>query len=71
MKTVTVDILNDKVISLLRELEALHLIRLSDATSQPSHEKSGHKKASDYKGIISSELNEKMQEYIRQSREEW
>jgi hypothetical protein len=29
------------------------------------------KKASDYKGVISAELAEEMQEYVKQSRKEW
>ncbi len=68
MKTVTIDILNEKVMSLLKELEALNLIKMLNAKSETPTDK---KKASDYKGIIPPEVSDKMQEHIRQSREEW
>ncbi len=71
MKTLTIDILNEKVISLLRELEALNLIKVLNTKSSLKDRPPGRKKASDYKGIIPDELGEKMQEHIRQSREEW
>lgn len=70
-KTLTIDILNEKVISLLRELEALNLIKVLNTKSSLEERPAGRKKASDYKGIIPDDLGEKMQEHIRQSREEW
>jgi hypothetical protein len=69
MKTISIDILNEKAINLLKELEALKLIKMNgtDSVQQTSIKK----KASDYKGIISSKMADEMNDYIRQSREEW
>lgn len=70
MKSITIDILNERALNLLRELEALNLIKLPGSASSKGTVV-GKKKPSDYKGIISAELAEKMQKHIRQSREEW
>jgi hypothetical protein len=70
MKSITIDILNERALNLLRELEALNLIKLPAPASSKSTV-SGRRKPSDYKGIISAELAEKMQKHVRQSREEW
>ena len=70
MKTVTIDILNERAINLLMELEALNLIKMLTIKST-TEETPPAKKASDYKGIISPELGDKMQDHIRKSREEW
>ena len=68
MKTVTIDILNDGAINLLKELEALKLIKFNE---EPSNPDILLKKASDYKGIISPELADQLQEHVRQSRNQW
>jgi len=66
MKTVRIDILNERAINLLKELEELKLIRLVDQKTDAVS-----LKASDYKGIISSELADKLQEHVQQSRNQW
>jgi hypothetical protein len=73
MKTITIDILNERAINLLRELEALNLIKILKREVKPPLKENStvKKKASDYKGIIPSEVGEKMQEHVKQSREEW
>lgn len=73
MKTIMIDILNEKAINLLRELEALNLIKMLNKDVKPSLKEIPpvKKKASDYKGIIPAEVGEKMQEHVRQSREKW
>lgn len=73
MYTITIDILNEKALNLLRELETLNLIkmRMNDAKTPLKEVSPVKKKASDYKGIIPAEVGEKMQEHVRQSREEW
>lgn len=71
MKTLTINILNDKVISLLNELEALNLIKVLNTKLAVKDRQPARKKASDYKGIIPDDLGEKMQQHIRQSRDEW
>ncbi len=68
MKTVTIDIINDKALNLLKELEALNLIRLLYKEEGVA---SSSKKPSDFKGIISPELADQLQEQVRQSRNQW
>ncbi len=70
MKTLTIDVLNDKVITLLKELETLKLIKIIN-TKTVNNRLPARKKVSDYKGIIPDDLGKKMQEYIWQSRDEW
>jgi hypothetical protein len=70
MKTVLIDILNEKAIKLLKELEELKLIKFLDGDT-PADNSKLPRKASDYKGIISPELSEELQEHIRQSRNQW
>lgn len=73
MKTITIDILNEKAINLLRELEALNLIKILKKDALPPSKKLSQKKTrpSDYKGIIPSEVAEKLQDYVSKSRKEW
>ena len=67
MKTITIDVLNDKVWELLKELEALKLVKFNRIEKNPNKDR----KASSYKGIITPESGAKLQESIRQSRTEW
>lgn len=73
MTTVTIDILNDKAIRLLRDLEEMNLIRILGKDARPSSKEltTVRTRPSDYKGIIPSEVAEKLQDYVRKSREEW
>lgn len=74
MDTLLIQLTNNRAYKLLQELEELHLIKVLKKDIKPSAlEKSQpiRKKASDYKGLISPELGERMQEYIKKSREEW
>jgi len=48
-------------------LENLKILRISDRSAGSGKER---KKASDYKGILPSDLADRMQSYIRQSRGE-
>ena len=70
MKAVNIDVLNNKVMNLLKEMEALGLIRISkqDLLTDTSLV---DERASDYRGMISSELADQMQEQIQQSRNQW
>lgn len=80
METILIEIRNNKALSILQGLENLHIIRLLKKGDTPemgtyvAESAAAYgttKKASDYKGILSSELAEKMNEYVKQSREEW
>lgn len=69
MRTITIDVLNEKAIKLLQDLEELNLIRMFNKNGPLENTTHAKKKASDYKGIISLEIAEKMQEYVKQSKE--
>lgn len=65
MKTVTIELLSEEVLSLLENLENLSLIRLLDKTET---------KESDFKslaGSISKESAEKLRQHTTQMRNEW
>ncbi len=64
MRTITIDILNEKAIKLLQDLEELNLIRMFTKNGPLENTTHVKRKTSDYKGIISPEIAEKMQEYI-------
>lgn len=66
METIMVQITNNKALKLLQELEELNLIKLlkkNTDTSQKLSEK--------YAGKLSSATVEKLQQHIKQSRNEW
>ncbi len=68
MRTVTVDIINEKVLNLLRDLEQLQLIRLrkDDATKQAT--------TSDwvaYKGAMSKQALNEIDQQLNELRSEW
>jgi hypothetical protein len=73
MKTVIVDILNEKALNLLRELENLKLIKLlnSDSVEEALSLYRKGKRPSEYKGIIPADLADQLQEHIKQSRNQW
>ena len=79
MNTVLIELTNDKALGLLQKLEDLHIIRLLKRNmivtekGKEATEKVGisRKKASDYKGILSPDLADQMQTYLKQSRDEW
>jgi len=68
MRSITIDILNEKAVNLLKELEVLKLIKITSKTSDPTRSR---KKASEFKGSLPADLGHQMQERIKQSREEW
>ena len=66
MDTMLIQLTHQKAAGLLRELEELHLIKVLKENI------SGTKKLSEkYKGIISKEEAAKLDEHIRQMRNEW
>lgn len=65
--TVLIQLTNEKAIGLLYELEELQLIKVLE--KNPA---SGKLKLSDkYRGIISKEEGQKLNEHIQQMRSEW
>jgi hypothetical protein len=62
--TMLIQLTNHKAIGLLHELEALDLIKvLTTTTTQPLSEK--------YAGKLPSDIADKLQNYVAQSRNEW
>lgn len=67
MGTAIIEIKNEKVLKLLQDLEDMLLIRLVHYQAETPYKKLSDK----YRGRISSEVAEEMQEYIVKSRAEW
>ncbi|MBS1520996.1 MAG: hypothetical protein JST50_08375 [Bacteroidetes bacterium] len=68
MRTVTVDILNDEALNLLKDLEALNVIRLhsSDETANTSS-----KLSEKYKGAMSKQTRDAVNQQLNDLRNEW
>jgi|AntRauTorcE11897_2_1112592.scaffolds.fasta_scaffold45940_2 hypothetical protein len=67
MKTVLVEIKNEKALALLRNLESMKLLRLLDEdTATPAQNLSDK-----YAGKLSKEVAEELQNHIEKSRSEW
>ena len=62
-----IQITNQKAIGLLHELEELHLIKVLNENFIPLKTKLSDK----YKGIITKEQGQKLNEHIQQMRSEW
>ena len=67
MRTVTIDILNEKALILLRDLEILKLIRLHKEKTQ---EKSAINWLS-YKGAMSKQPLQRIDQQLNELRNEW
>ncbi len=65
MPIIQVEILNDKALMLLQQLEQLNILRLI------SSEKQADKPKQQWAGSISQETAEKMLKYVEESRNEW
>ncbi len=70
MRTITVELLNDKALILLQQLEQLNILRLVNAEkrSDPDRKKDSKRQ---WAGSISKETARKMLQYTNQSRSEW
>jgi len=67
MKTVTLDILNEKALNLLKDLELLNLIKFrKEEKVAPSKIKLSDK----YRGIISKEQGQDLKLHIKETRNE-
>lgn len=62
-----IQVTNQKAIRLLHELEALHLIKVIKENFTPTKTKLSDK----YKGIISKEQGQNLNDHIKQMRSEW
>ena len=62
-----IQLTNQKAAGLLRELEELHLIKVLKENPVPGKPKLSEK----YKGFISKEDGQKLNDHIKQMRSEW
>lgn len=67
MRTVTVDIINEKALNLLQELEVLKLIRLRKENAQPNSVSDWSK----YKGAMSQQPLHDIDQQLNELRSEW
>lgn len=65
MQTITIELLNEQTLSLLKQLEKLNLLRLMPISQEPEAAKRS------WSGVLSKETGEKMLEYTQKSRDEW
>jgi hypothetical protein len=68
MKTITVDILQDEALNLLKDLEALKVIRLHDAKEEIIVSEN---LSSKYKGAMSKQSREEIEQQLHDLRNEW
>jgi len=67
MRTVTVDIINEKALNLLKDLEVLKLIRLRRSDEKPAQSVNWLK----YKGAMSKQAIEDIDLQINELRDSW
>ena len=67
MDTMLIQVTNQKAAELLHKLEELHLIKVLKENIAPAKTKLSDK----YKGIISKEQGQNLNEHIAQMRNEW
>lgn len=67
METMLIQLTNEKAVGILRELEELHLIKVLSQNATPVKTKLSDK----YKGIITKEQGQNLNEHIKQMRSEW
>ncbi|MBS1496960.1 MAG: hypothetical protein JSU03_11820 [Bacteroidetes bacterium] len=65
--TMLIQVTNQKAVGLLHELEELHLIKVLKENIAPAKTKLSDK----YKGILSKEQGQNLNEHIKQMRSEW
>lgn len=68
MRTITIDIINDKALNLLRELELLKLIRLRRDNPQQNPATTDWTK---YKGAMSKQPLNQIDQQLNELRSEW
>lgn len=68
MKTVTVELLSDKALALLQQLEQLHILRFVQAKKRATKTNLPKRK---WGGSISKMTANQMLQYTEQSRSEW
>jgi hypothetical protein len=65
--TMLIELTNQKAVGLLRELEELHLIKVLKKNGSTNKPKLSDK----YRGILTKEEGQNLNEHIKQMRSEW
>ena len=68
MQTVTIDIINEKALSLLKNLEGLNLIRIRKNSVEP---KDSINRIAQYKGAMQKESIEDIDNQLNELRQSW
>ncbi|GAB4245634.1 MAG: hypothetical protein Kow0027_06140 [Saprospiraceae bacterium] len=68
MRTITIDIINEKVLNLLRDLEQLKLIRLR---KEKPEDRPSTKDWTKYKGAMSKQPKREIDHQLNELRNEW
>jgi hypothetical protein len=68
METLLIEVLKPKGLSIIKDLESLDIIKVLKREQPKEKEKEISKM---FRGRISAEEGEKLNEYIKKSREEW
>jgi len=66
MNTVTIELINNKAMQLLRDLEAMHIIKLREP-----EQKASIRLSDKYRGVLSKEDGIDLNKHIDQMRNEW
>jgi len=69
MQTITLDILDDNALNLLKDLEALKIIRIQNNKEKPKPLKSNL--AAKYSGAMSKQSLEEINKQLKELRDEW
>ena len=70
MKTITLDILNDRAVDLLKDLEALNVIKVHDNNVNEEHSKQINRIKS-LKGKMAQQSREEIDKQLNDLRNEW
>ncbi|MDN3579369.1 hypothetical protein [Mucilaginibacter flavus] len=71
MDTLLIEVTNQNAYNLIKELEKLHLIKVLKNTSAPKERLSEERLSDRFAGKLPIADAKKLQEHIKQSREEW
>lgn len=66
METIVIEVVNNKALIILKELEDLHLIKLVRKNSAPKEKLSGK-----YRGVLSKKEGKDLNDHIDKMRGEW
>ncbi|HWD87160.1 MAG TPA: hypothetical protein VG367_03470 [Mucilaginibacter sp.] len=69
MKTITVDILQDEALNLLKDLEAMNVIRLHEVDEAEHAQRINAIKS--YKGLMTKQSREEIDKQLNDLRNEW